>query len=173
MEISQHNAGPLPRFFTLRIPKRYLEHSRFRRYWVKDKAGRFHRTEYQRTPSLLLSIGRTFASGPYQELCAKPTRQGLTSRADAYPDTEAGSPEGFSYASFKRHMLLYPKPFANEAGRGHRSQPTVTGLVTSVNYPNVGDARSMDRFVTLSCTLYHELFNIVDATGSDADNGRT
>lgn len=116
--------------------------------------------------------GYKFASGPYQKLCAKPTRKGLTSRADAYPDTEAGSLEGFTYASFNRHMLLCPKSFTNEAGKGPHSQPTVTGLVTSANYPNVGDARSMDRFGTRNYTLYHELFHIVDATGSHADNGR-
>ena len=69
-------------------------------------------------------------------------------------------------------MLLSPKSFTNEAGKGPHSQPTVTGLVTSANYPNVGDARSMDRFGTRNYTLYHELFHIVDATGSHADNGR-
>lgn len=38
-------------------------------------------------------------------------------------------------------------------------------LVTDVS-------EAMDYFGTLSCTLYHELFHVVDATGSDSDNGR-
>ncbi|GLI81745.1 hypothetical protein PoHVEF18_010134 [Penicillium ochrochloron] len=91
--------------------------------------------------------GYTFATGAYKNLCDKEKRQELTSRADAYPKTEAGSPEGFTYASFNRHMLLCPKSFQNEAGKGPHSQPTVEGLVTSANYPSAGDTRSMDRFV--------------------------
>ncbi|KAJ5875239.1 uncharacterized protein N7473_012586 [Penicillium subrubescens] len=115
--------------------------------------------------------GYTFATGPYVKLCDKEKRQGITSRADSYPNTEAGSPKRFTYASFNRHMLLCPRSFTNEAGKGPHSQPTVAGLVTSTSYPSKGDARSMDRFGTLSCTLYHELFHIVDSAGTDADNG--
>jgi hypothetical protein len=62
--------------------------------------------------------GYTFATGAYEKLCDKEKRQGLTSRADLYPNTEAGSPEGFTYASFNRHMLLCPNSFKNEAGKG-------------------------------------------------------
>jgi hypothetical protein len=116
--------------------------------------------------------GYTFATGAYEKLCDKEKRQGLTSRADLYPNTEAGSPEGFTYASFNRHMLLCPNSFKNEAGKGPHSQPTVEGLVANANYPSKGDARPMDRFGTLSCTLYHELFHIVDSAGTDSDNGR-
>jgi hypothetical protein len=112
--------------------------------------------------------GYTFSTGLIEALCDKEGREAMTSRADAYPSVEAGSPLGFTYANFNRHILLCPSSFSPAEGMSH-GRETLAGLVTSDKYPPVGDQRFIDQFGTISCTLYHELYHMVDSTGSDSD----
>ncbi|KAL2831689.1 hypothetical protein BDW59DRAFT_157655 [Aspergillus cavernicola] len=112
--------------------------------------------------------GYTFSTGLIESLCAKEGRQALTSRADAYPSTVAGSSLGLTYANFNRHVLLFPSSLT-PAGTDSHSQPSVAGLVTSANYPALNDNRLIDKFGTVSCTLYHEMFHPVDSAGTDRD----
>lgn len=115
--------------------------------------------------------GYTFATlaSTYTSLCQKPGRMALTSRADTNAGDEAGSPAGFTYATFNRHMLLCPDSFSPASGLPH-SIASLSNLVSSTNYPTVGLKQLP--LSTISATLFHELFHMVDTAGTDNDNGR-
>lgn len=103
-----------------------------------------------------------------ESLCAKTTRQALTSRADVNAGSEAGSPSGFTYATFDRHILLCPRSFS-PAGEFHTIDSLDT-VVSAARYPTENALQYA--VTTISATLFHELFHMVDTAGTDNDNGR-
>ncbi|KAJ5097119.1 hypothetical protein N7456_007840 [Penicillium angulare] len=113
--------------------------------------------------------GYTFSTldPSYTTLCQKPGRMALTSRADTNAGAEAGSPSGYTYATFDRHLLLCPDSFS-PSGNGPHTIASLSALVSSTNYPVEGLKQLP--LSTISATLFHELFHLVDVAGTDNDN---
>ncbi|RHZ45034.1 uncharacterized protein CDV56_102119 [Aspergillus thermomutatus] len=113
--------------------------------------------------------GYDFSAVGTEKICTKDALYGWTSRADDSPSTEAGNLDGFTFASFNRHILLCPLTFSPPSQ--YHGTATLAELVTSAVYP-VANARILpEAYSTISCTLYHELFHLVDSAGTDSDSG--
>ncbi|KAL4733540.1 hypothetical protein BDV11DRAFT_175602 [Aspergillus similis] len=111
--------------------------------------------------------GYVFDGSGEESLCDKTTRVASTSRADTNAGTEAGSPEGFTYAAFNRHIHLCPPAFVANP-RGHHGYATLADVVSYSTYPILA-SKDPAQFSSLSCTLYHELFHLTDTAGEDND----
>ncbi|KAL2834836.1 hypothetical protein BJY01DRAFT_252810 [Aspergillus pseudoustus] len=76
--------------------------------------------------------GYVFDASGKQRLCQKPGRVAATSRADNNAGAAAGSPEGFAYASFNRHVYLCDTAFEAKAKKPH-GYATLAELVSYDN----------------------------------------
>ncbi|KAL4758660.1 uncharacterized protein BDW70DRAFT_162329 [Aspergillus foveolatus] len=112
--------------------------------------------------------GYVFDASGKDRLCDKVNRVAATSRADNNAGTEAGSPAGFTYATFNRHVYFCDVAFEASPGNPHGYE-TLAEVVNSNNYPTVGADTNPAVLTSLSCTLYHELFHLTDAQGTDSD----
>ncbi|KAL4742300.1 hypothetical protein BDV11DRAFT_167354 [Aspergillus similis] len=88
-------------------------------------------------------------------------RVAATSRADNNTCTEAGSPVGFTYATFSRHVYFCYVAFQAKPGKPHGYE-TLAEVVNSNNYYTAGAETDPSVLTSLSCTLYHELLHLAD-----------
>ncbi|OBT64726.1 hypothetical protein VE03_05912 [Pseudogymnoascus sp. 23342-1-I1] len=112
--------------------------------------------------------GYVFDASGKNELCAKPNRVAATSRSDTNAGSEAGSPKGFTYATFNRHVYFYDTTFVANLGAPHGYE-NLADVVSSSNYPTAGAKTDPSALTCISATLYHELFHLTDSDGSDSD----
>lgn len=112
--------------------------------------------------------GYVFDASGKDELCAKPNRVAATSRSDTNAGSEAGSPEGFTYATFNRHVYFCDTTFVANPGAPHGYE-NLADVVSSTNYPTTEAHTDPSALTSLSATLYHELFHLTDSDGSDSD----
>ncbi|KAL3433587.1 hypothetical protein BDV09DRAFT_196682 [Aspergillus tetrazonus] len=98
----------------------------------------------------------------------KPKRVVATSRADTTASSEAGSPTGFTYAAFNRHVCFCDTAFVAKSGDLH-GYATLADVVSSNKYPTAGAQTDPLALTSLSATLYHELFHLTDSDGTDSD----
>ncbi|KAJ0413110.1 hypothetical protein BJY00DRAFT_320116 [Aspergillus carlsbadensis] len=101
-------------------------------------------------------------------LCLKPGRIAATSRADNNAGAAAGSPDGFAYASFNRHIYLCDIAFEPKVGETH-GYATLAEVVSYENYPTPGVELDPSVAMSLSSTFFHELIHLTDAQGTDND----
>jgi hypothetical protein len=121
------------------------------------------------TPFLVSQLnGYVFDASGKDKLCDKPNRVAATSRADTNAGTEAGSPEGFTYATFNRHVYFCDAAFTANPGAPH-GYAKLADIISSTNYPTAGAQTNPLKLTSLSATLYHELFHLTDSDGSDSD----
>jgi hypothetical protein len=116
--------------------------------------------------------GYVFDASGKDRLCEKVNRVAATSRADTNAGTEAGSPVGFTYATFNRHVYFCDTAFEANPGKPHGYE-TLAEVVSSNNYPTVGAKIDPSALTSLSATLYHELFHLTDSDGTDSDGPGT
>lgn len=121
------------------------------------------------TPFLVSQLkGYVFDASGKEKLCDKPNRVAATSRADTKAGTETGSPEGFTYATFNRHVYFCDTAFAANPGAPH-GYANLADIISSTNYPTAGAQTDPLELTSLSATLYYELFHLTDSDGSDSD----
>ncbi|KAL3477022.1 hypothetical protein BJX99DRAFT_257927 [Aspergillus californicus] len=116
--------------------------------------------------------GYVFDASGQVRLCAKVNRIAATSRADTNAGSEAGSPAGFTYATFNRHVYFCDTAFEAKPGVAH-GYKTLAEVVSSDNYPTKGSNTGPSALTSLSATLYHELFHLTDSDGTDSDGPGT
>ncbi|KAI0902968.1 hypothetical protein F4823DRAFT_620357 [Ustulina deusta] len=94
----------------------------------------------------------------------------------AKPFSEYLLPENSQYARFgqaNRHILLCPTAFS--ASQGSHSYPSLAQAVSAGEYPVYGQndpSKALDKFLTFSATLYHELYHLTDENNTN-DGGPT
>lgn len=102
---------------------------------------------------------------PVYDPASKKARAGKTAnRIDKLaPDTNAGD---FKLGLGNRHVLFCPPAF--ETGSSH-SVESLAKATSSDKYPKAGEKDiqySLDRQLTISATMYHEIFHLTDGKGS-------
>ncbi|KAL4791118.1 hypothetical protein BDV19DRAFT_393483 [Aspergillus venezuelensis] len=96
--------------------------------------------------------GYVFDASGKDRLCDKVNHVAATSRADNNAGTEAGSPAGFTYATFNRHVYFCDVAFEASPGNPHGYE-TLAEVVNSNNYLTVGANTNPAVLMSLSCTL--------------------
>ena len=151
-----------------RIPYEIDENGDVTRWWtIREVFPKQVDNLDRRNPFWIESLnGYEFDVNGFDTLCGKASVFAATS----FPAAQIEH-DDIKTADFERNIWFCPRTWSKPEVNSPHRVPNLSTLLTDDGYPKGGTGEGLDRFATISCTLYHELYHLTDYQGTTHDRG--